>query len=235
MVVVAAMAREFDGLRRYTGPWLDLQLPIEFARQTMVAGECWVLAANGPGPRLARAAVEAVAAKVRLRAAVSTGYCGALDPRLGPGEVIVATEVIDADTGERFAVQRPVASEAGSTAATGRVVTGDRVISSSDEKSGLQRRYDACAVDMEAAAVGAWARARNVPFYCVRAVTDLSSEGFSIDFERARRADGSMPVSRILWQALAKPWVRFPEIKRLQSRCRLASDRLGEFLAGCRF
>ena len=235
MVVVAAMAREFDGLRRYTGPWLDLQLPIEFARRTTLAGATWVLAANGPGPRLARAAVEAVAAKVRPRAAVSTGYCGALNPRLGPGEVIVATEVIDVDNGERFTAQQPLRADLGSPAAIGRVVTGDRVISSSDEKSGLERRYDACAVDMEAAAVAAWARARNVPFYCVRAVTDLSTEGFSIDFERARRADGGMPVSRILWQALAKPWVRFPELIRLQSRSRLASERLGEFLAGCRF
>ncbi len=145
---------------------------------------------------------------MKPRAAVSTGYCGALNPRLGPGEVIVATEVIDVDNGERFPARPPLNNNHRSPAATGRVVTGDRVISSSDEKNRLHRRYEASAVDMEAAAVGAWAHGRSVPFYCVRAVTDLSNEGFSIDFERARCADGSMPVSRILWQALAKPWVR---------------------------
>ena len=86
-----------------------------------------------------------------------------------------------------------------------------------------------------AAAVGAWAHARRVPFYCVRAVTDLAGEGFAIDFERARRADGSLPASRILWAALAKRSMGLRELARLGWRSRRASARLGEYLAGCQF
>ena len=235
VVVVAAMAREFGGLRRYTGPWVDLRLPIEFACRTEVRGERWILAANGPGPRRARAAVEAVTARLKSRAAVSTGYCGALEPGLGPGDVIVATEVIDSTSGERFAAGRPRRAAPAAPDVLGRVVTGDRVIATAEGKSGLRARYQASAVDMEAAAVGAWAHARRVPCYCVRAVTDLAGEGFAIDFERARRADGSLPASRILWAALAKRSMGLRELARLGWRSRRASARLGEYLAGCQF
>jgi len=90
-------------------------------------------------------------------------------------------------------------------------------------------------VEMEAAGVAARAEERRLPFYCVRAVTDLAGETLANDFNRALRSAGYFDTMLILRNSLRDPLVRVPELLRLRERCFLAANSLGEFFAGCRF
>jgi len=88
---------------------------------------------------------------------------------------------------------------------------------------------------MEAGAVARKAAGLRLPFYCIRAVSDLAVEDLTNDFNRALRPDGHFATMDIFTGALRSPLVRFPELIRLRNRCVRAAHVLGEFVADCRF
>jgi adenosylhomocysteine nucleosidase len=190
-----------------------------------------VLVANGAGAALAGEACEVAWAKAKAAALISTGFCGALDPALGPGEVFVASTVEAPASGLRFEARAP---ECGAPHASGRLISLDHVVGSAQERRSL-RALGASAVEMEAAAVGQRARAWGASFYCIRGVTDLAEEEFRLDFNAARDRDGRLSDARVCWAAARRPLVLAPEVFRLFRRSRLAARALGDFLAECRF
>lgn len=189
------------------------------------AGQDCLLVANGMGWKRAAAAVDA-AAHFRPDAIVSTGFCGALDCRLGIADIVAATAVIG-DGGE-WAAHSVAAPHRGS------ILSIDRVAQTAEEKREL-RATGALAVEMEAAAVARAAAERCLPFYCVRAVTDLAEESMANDFNRALRSDGHLDTIFILRGAFCRPTSRIPELLRLRRRCARAAEALGDFFVGCRF
>ena len=231
LLVVAAEAREFAGIRRHCRGERRLRWPLQFARRAELRGLLVVLVANGAGPALAGEACEVAWMKHKADALVSTGFCGALDPALHAGEVFVATGVDAPGMGLKLEARTP---ECARPHSTGRLVSVDRVVQTVEEKKAL-RDSGALAVEMEAAAVGLRARVWGVPFYCVRSVTDLAEESFQLDLNAARGEDGRISVARILGAAVQRPHQMVPELCTLYRRSRLASRELGEFLADCRF
>jgi nucleoside phosphorylase len=159
-------------------------------------------------------------------AIVSTGFCGALEDNLGIADVVAATAI--AANGREHRVEAVQAPHAGV------VCSIDHVAQSAEEKRRL-RESGASAVEMEAAAVADSARMRTIPFYCVRAVTDLAGESMANDFNQALRSDGHFDTIRILRGALSRPTIRFPELIRLRCRCVRAAEALGKFFVSCRF
>jgi hypothetical protein len=97
------------------------------------------------------------------------------------------------------------------------------------------RNTGALAVEMEAAAVARASEQLNVPFYCIRAVSDLANEDFANDFDKYFMPDGRINTARLIMGACASPVRRFGELIRLSQRTALASRNLGEFLANCTF
>ncbi len=94
---------------------------------------------------------------------LSVGWAGALDEGRDPGHCYIASEVIDAQTGERFALTD------GSRKL--RLVTTPHVAYEA-EKVRLHQTYGAVLVDMEAAAIARLAQIRNIPICCFKAVSD---------------------------------------------------------------
>lgn len=184
---------------------------------------CFLKVARGPGPRLARAAAESVGEAAD--AVLSTGLCGAIDPRLSVGDIVVASRVNGLEAALPVC-RRPHR--------VGELISVDRVASSAEEKRRLAAS-GAVAVEMEAAAVLAFARERRIPFYCVRVVSDTADEGFALDLNRARRADGSFDRLRIAGQALRRPVSGLRELWKLSRRAVLAARALGDFVADCHF
>ena len=223
MAFVAAEAREFSGLLRNAEKIVKLDWPLDFASKVWLNGRMAVLVANGPGPALAGEAVDTLKEREEITALVSTGFCGALNPALQPCDIFVATEV------------NGIAScPAGSSAKTGKLLSIDRVASTQSEKTDL-RTMGADAVEMEAAAIAQRAQQWNVPFYCIRVVTDTAAESLPLDFNRMRDAEGRFSRARILVAACKRPGVVFPELIKLNRRCNDAAKALGDFIAGCRF
>ena len=125
---------------------------------------------TGMGPLRAAHAAERAAA-IPARAMAVAGLCGALDPGLRPGDLVVATEIIGpnrrvpcAGTGPLVAALRTV----GIDATLGPIASADHVISGSERED--LRRAGAVAVDMESSWLASAAGDR--PLAVVRVVVD---------------------------------------------------------------
>jgi len=225
VLLVASDPRELTGILARCRDVAHAGLPVWFARTGTLNGERITAIANGPGRKLAAAAVEAAP---RAEAIVSTGWCGALDPALRPGDVFVASSVNGA------ACKQPSTTR---PHRTGELASIDRVVTSAEEKHRLHtgNGHSPAAVEMEAAAVARAARERGAAFYCIRAVLDTAEESFTLDFNRLRDGQGRFSRPRILAAGLARPWAAVPELFRLNARGRLCSRALGDFFADCRF
>ncbi|HTK77348.1 MAG TPA: hypothetical protein VL371_18940 [Gemmataceae bacterium] len=224
ILFVAADPMEFRGMLARSTEVRPSSAPVRFAREARIGAHHALLIANGMGWARAAAAVDS-GDTFRPDAIVSTGFCGALDERLSVADIVVATAVVGDG---RDCPARSVGPRAGV------IVSLDHVAQTAVEKQKL-RKSGAIAVEMEAAAVGKAAADRGIPFYCVRAVTDLAGETFANDFNRALRGDGHLDTISILRGALCRPRSRIPELLRLRRRCVRASEALGEFIVGCRF
>jgi adenosylhomocysteine nucleosidase len=93
----------------------------------------------------------------------------------------------------------------------------------------------AIAVEMEAAAVAAYAEECCTPFYCIRVVSDAVDDALPLDLNEYRTEDGDFDRRAIALAALRRPFRRIPALRRLQRNCQIASETLGAFLADCRF
>ncbi len=232
MLFVAAEAREFSGLLKFCRSVKKLDWPVDWACSAELKGRKIVLAANGPGPKLAAAIVETARPKMseeNIEAVVSMGFCGGLDPDMKIGDIFVA-DCIQAD-GTLAVVQVP---RSGRKYTTGTLVSMDRVAQTAEEKRDL-RSAGASAVEMEAAGVLPQVREWGVPFYCIRSVTDLADESFTIDFNAVRDSGGRFSTPRIFAAAIRRPFTVGPELIELRNRCVIAARSLGEFIADCSF
>ncbi len=225
---MAAERREFDGLLGKANRVRKLDWPLSFACVAEVKAGSIVLVANGPGPNLAGRAAEIVRKNQKLTGLVSTGFCGALNSTLEPCDIFVATEILNPS--------RPLCLPHWQAAQPkmGKLLSVDRVVLTAAEKAEL-RRTGADAVEMEAAGVAAKAAEWNVPFYCIRVVTDTAAEDFPLDFNRMRDANGRFSRAKILSAAMRRPGVVFPELLKLNKRCRDASQALGNFIVDTSF
>lgn len=226
VLLVAAESREFSGVLRHATCVHEIEGPVHWARRARLGSSDVILAANGAGAGRAAAVVSAFAG---VRAVVSTGFCGAVDPALRAGDVFVACEV--EGLGRVFQTCLPQSSGADFR---GRLVTLPRIARTASEKAAL-RAGGASAVDMEAAGAAWESEARALPFFCVRAVTDVADEDLHNDFQAAMRSDGHFDTMHLLRAATSDPAVLLPELIRLGRRSRVAASALGDFIADCRF
>ena len=158
----------------------------------------------------------------------SIGTCGALDLSLAIAEVVVATAVTDGETAW------PATDPQGPSTRSGLVRTNLHIARTREEKRKL-RESGAIIVDMEAAEVARAAKELDVPFYCVRAVSDLANETFNLDFEKFLMPDGRFNVPSLVMSAMSNPLKGFAELLRLQRRTSEAALRLGNYLVNCKF
>ena len=187
------------------------------------------LAANGAGCPRAAAAVEAGRGVCEPEAVVSAGFCGA--PRGAPGGGFGGrgdgggerpAKVAGAAGNRRhpFDLRHDLVFGAGGR--DGRGKEGPGGDGGLRGGNGGRRR-------------GRTRPGAGLPFYCIRAVTDLADENMANDFNAALRSDGHFDTIKILGSSLRHPWARLPELIRLRRRCASGRAVLGDFIADCRF
>lgn len=230
LLIVAADRRELAGLARRLTKTERPDFGLRWSRQGTLGRKAAVLAASGAGRVNAARAVKRICSTMPVRAVVSTGVCGALDPALAVGDVVVADRVISSDPPGEYAAQRPGGSD---RLARGGLLTVDRVVRTAAEKRKLLAT-GAVAVDMEAAGIAAAAQQHGLPFYCVRVVSDGAEQSLEIDYNRAWLADGRFSAARIVMQAGLSPG-RWKELAGLWRATRSASETLGELLERLEF
>ena len=227
LLIVAADWREFAGFRDRR----PVQAGVRWAYRAEIAAGPALLAANGPGCDNVGRAVAEAARRFDLSGVVSTGFAGGLDPALEVADLFVAERV--------FRLDSPVGYPGGLTQVDGvgvhrgKLVTIDAVAQTAAEKSAL-RASGADVVDMEAGEVARQAHSLGVPFYCVRAISDTADIDFSVDFNRARRLDGTFSGWKVALQAGWR-FRRWRDLLTLKRNSELAAARLAVYLTDCRF
>jgi len=139
---------------------------------------------------------------------VSAGVCGALDPRLRVGDLVVCDSVIDG-FGARLSVtasasQRAAAAR-GANASTGAMVSSSQVVTTPEAKAALRAKTGGVAVDMESAAILEAAAMHGCASMVLRGISDDARETLPEELVALLDADGRIRTSGVL--ALARPRV----------------------------
>ena len=160
LAIIAALPREIAALVRGTKPDAELlRRGIHLHRLPHA-----IVVAGGMGSqRVTQAFQAALAAAPITTTVVSTGLAGACTATLAVGDVVEATIVIEARTGERFAAR---------TSQTPHILVTTETIASVREKARLAETYAAAIVDMEAATVARLAAAHSLSFRAIKAISD---------------------------------------------------------------
>jgi adenosylhomocysteine nucleosidase len=200
--IIAALPREVSALVQ---GWGVKQLP---GNIVVYGNGHAVVACAGMGPARAALAVEAAMAAAPVTRLLSVGLAGACNPLLHAGDIVRAGLVIDSQTGERF-------EDSHEDSQAPQVLVSTPAIASIREKSRLYASYQASAVDMEAAAIARLARAHNLPFQAMKAISDEAN--FEVEsLSRFATVDGQFrEVAFALHAALRPPmWSKLIALAR---------------------
>ncbi len=181
--------------------------------------EEWIAACAGAGQAAATRAFAAIEDGGPIDLVFSLGWAGALRPELAPGSAHNVAGVIDVKTGERFRCD----------AGAGELwlATSPKVAPYS-EKLRLTSAYRASLVDMEAAAIARLAAMREIPFYCIKGVSD-SLDARLPDFNRFLSSTGQLETARLVLYAMFRPW-HWPALIQIGENSRKASQGIAELV-----
>jgi hopanoid-associated phosphorylase len=138
-----------------------------------------------------------------MRAVISFGIAGGLDPSLRPGDVVVASAVI-AETGvwkvpsKLLAAISEQVERHGIEVATGFVVGVEEPIIAPSSKAALRRETDAVAVDMESHVGAAYAASKGLPFAAIRVISDPAERALPPLAKKALKPDGRINVPAVV-------------------------------------
>lgn len=181
----------------------------------------------GMGAEAARRAFIEAESGGALDIVLSVGWAGALTPELATGSTYVASEVIDAQTGERFDL---------AGGARHLIVVSTARVAQETEKRRLASSYGAAMVDMESAAVVRLAEMRNIPALCFKAISDSVDLPLP-DMNPFITSDGTMRMAAFLGHVVLRPGL-WPSLVRLGRGSSAASASLASaivtFLTGPR-
>jgi nucleoside phosphorylase len=160
----------------------------------------------------------------RPRFLLCAGFSGALQSEQRVGDTFVATEVID-QQGNHWPALHP-SSLLGRDIAAGRLLSVPQLVSHPCEKQRLGQQYQALAVDMESAVAARLCRQFDVPFACLRVISDdwqTPLSPYLVDLLR----QGRVSIPRLASKVLRHP-VLIGELRRLAAQTRQASRELLE-------
>lgn len=171
-VFIAAMHREISALARDPAKGWQTDATLLKRKIYLYWNDDAIIACAGMGANRARLAVEAALRVGPASELISVGWAGSCHASCKVGDVLHPTIVVDSKTGERFFsadLDRDV--DAGKSIDHQILVTVPAP-ANVKEKSYLAMSYYAYAVDMEAAAVARIARAHDIPFNAIKAISD---------------------------------------------------------------
>ncbi len=179
----------------------------------------WIAACAGMGQAAATRAFAAIEDGGPIDLVFSIGWAGALDAALLPGSAHNVAGVVDVRTGERFRCD----------AGAGHIwlATSPRV-ADPVEKRRLASAYGTGLVDMEAAAIARLAAMREIPFYCIKGVSD-GIDAKLPDFNRFLTADGKLQVGPLVLFSILRPWY-WPALLEMGENSKKAAKSIAESL-----
>ena len=165
-----------------------------------------------------------------LTGLVSIGFCGALEPGIATGTIILPKTIIAVDS-ESFeadadwinAVAKPLINL---PIITGRTMyAAPEIVETAQGKRDLCTQTESCAVDMESAGIAHAARRFNLPFIAVRIVVDEVSDILPSATRNAVKVDGNIDMKGLL-RGLASNPRDLPDLIKLGRKSSRAQKQL---------
>lgn len=193
------------------------------------------LMVTGDGALRARAGLATLLDNLDVGAVMAIGFAGGLSPDLEVGNLVLAGRITNG-TGTapppdpemmRRARQLDGVKE-------GAVLSQAAIAIDPVAKQRLWQEAaepDGLVVDLESASYARCAAERGIPYLVARVVSDGHNEALPLDFNRFRRADGSLHRGRISRHALMHPSL-LPELMQLRERVQDCAVRLADFVQG---
>lgn len=181
--------------------------------------EEWIAACAGAGQEAATRAFAAIEDGGPIDLVFSVGWAGALRADIAGGTAHNLAGVVDVRTGERFLCD---AGAGELWLATSAAVAGEA------EKRRLASSYNAALVDMEAAAVARLSAMRDIPFYCIKGVSDTLSARLP-DLNRFIAPDGRFRMAAFILFAILRPWY-WPALIRMGENSKKAAHGIAQSL-----
>ncbi|HEY3704194.1 MAG TPA: phosphorylase [Terracidiphilus sp.] len=181
--------------------------------------EEWIAACAGAGQDAATRAFAALEEGGPIELVFSVGWAGALSAGIAGGTAHNMAGVFDVRTGERFNCD----ADSGPLW----LATSPRVAGRA-EKLRLAKTYKASLVDMEAAAIARLAAMREIPFYCIKGVSD-SLDARLPDLNRFIAPDGKFRMRAFVLFAAIRPW-HWPALIRMGENSRKAAAAIAQSL-----
>jgi adenosylhomocysteine nucleosidase len=223
-----------------------------------LAGKELYLCMSGMGKVMAAAAAQGMIARYSPSLLLSFGSAGALEGSLSEGTIICPGMVIPGDFGvydpegfhytgsplllegvprffHAFEAHRPLVERCERLSrqldlpcSTGALLTCDQVVFSKKRRAELGELFCAVAVDMESAAIAQIARANNIPFMALRAISD----GVDLEIthlDELLLPEDELPGGKVLRGVWNHPGM-IPSLHRLRKGMRSACTSLGKIL-----
>ena len=156
------------------------------------------------------------------------GVSGALAPGLDNGDIIVPQIFIEGASGRRNKAPALRLAE-GDKTTKGAILTSARPIGSTAKKREIYQKSRALAVDMESFYVLEICQGLNIPFFCIRAISDRADQSIPEEITRALRPDGSVRICSVALGTIKRPSL-LPELLNLGRGFSVACRRLRQLL-----
>jgi adenosylhomocysteine nucleosidase len=171
------------------------------------------------------------AVRYRPKLILAAGFGGALSADLHTGDVVLATEIVDGQTGQSWPTTWPASLPPGPWSPPlhrGKLVTAPALVGTPAAKEDLGHRHSALIVDMETAAVARLCQAASQAFGCARVVLDELSTQIS-DKLVALLSSGRASPWRLARASLMSPSI-VPSLLQMARQSEVAANALGSAL-----
>ena len=217
-------------------PWRKLRSFTRAADLDFAAYDAKAEAANvrvvltGVGPERARSVI-ARALQWEPNVCISSGVAGSLRATYRVGEVFVAREVMELESGRTIATDHELAevAERRGVRVAERLLSSANMVITAEGKGRLGRMAEA--VEMESFAVLTEAASRKIPGVAIRAISDEANQDLPMDFSGVLDDQGKVKASKVA-RSLARAPHKLPALLRLGRGTKLAATKLAEFLDG---
>ncbi|TCO78965.1 5'-methylthioadenosine/adenosylhomocysteine nucleosidase [Marinisporobacter balticus] len=206
--IIGAMDEEIEILKEK----MTLEKEIYFAGMTFykgkLVGKDIVVVRSGIGKVNAAICTQVLISNFQVDAVINTGVAGAIHDDLDVGDIVIAKDVIEHDfdvtcfgnyklgqiprmdeyifkADEKFVDIAMKASEKENKkykTTTGRIVSGDVFVASSEKKDLLWKEFKSSCAEMEGAAIGHACYLNKTPFAIIRAMSDKADGSADVNF-----------------------------------------------------
>lgn len=205
--IIGAMEEEVAALKEA----MNMEEAVEYASMQFCKGELCgkqvVVVRSGIGKVNAGICAQILADKFNVDILINTGIAGSLDAAIDIGDMVVSTDLVEHDMdatifgdplgqvprmdtfafpADKELVEKAVEANREANpdirTFTGRIVSGDQFVSSSEVKEKLVKNFGAKCTEMEGAAIAHAAYLNHISCVIIRAISDKADNSATMDY-----------------------------------------------------